>query len=98
MNQSQNPSEANSVNMDKAQLLGFVPEPGGLASGGGRLGRGGAVTAVRPEFPPNVALAISAMPASEPSILVASMGSIRTFWFGEWAISVRARRYLSAMK
>src|SRR5712692_9646171 len=39
MNQSQNPSEANSVNMAPAQLA--VSEPGGLASGAGRLGRGG---------------------------------------------------------
>ena len=38
----------------------------------------------RAESPaPNVALAISPMPASEPSTLVASIGSIRIFWFGE---------------
>src|SRR6266446_6500301 len=98
MNQSQNPSEVNSVSMEAPQLIGLVSGLGGLASGAGRLGRGGALAAVPRGLPPNVALAISAMPASEPSILVASMGSIRTFWFGEWAISVRARRYLSAMK
>jgi hypothetical protein len=55
-----------------------VPELGGVAAGG-RLGRGGALAAAPPEFPPNVALAISAMPPSEPSTLLASMGSIRTF-------------------
>src|SRR5216683_1770278 len=74
MNQSQNPSEANSSSMEAPQLVGFVSELGGLASGAGRLGRGGGLAAVPPGLRPNVALAISAMPASEPSMLVASMG------------------------
>src|SRR5262249_16982758 len=94
MNQSQNPSEGNNVNMRRAQLIGFVSERVGFAPAAGRLGRGGGLAAVPPEFGPNVALAISAMPPSEPSTLLTSMGSISTFWFGEWAISVRARRYL----
>src|SRR5258708_29873818 len=61
MNQSQNPSEVNSVNMGPAQLAGFVSELGGLASGAGRLGRGGALAAGRPQFSPKPALAISAI-------------------------------------
>ena len=47
---------------------------------------------------PNVALAISPMPASEPSMLIASTGSMMTFWFGESASWPNALIYLSAMK
>jgi hypothetical protein len=34
---------------------------------------------------PKVALAISPMPANDANMLVASIGSITTFWFGELA-------------
>src|SRR6185312_5597218 len=47
---------------------------------------------------PNVALAISPMPASEDSTLVASIGIIRSFWFGESANCPNALMYLSAIK
>ncbi len=35
--------------------------------------------------PPNVSLAISAMPPMAPMTLAASTGSISTFWFGDRA-------------
>src|SRR5258708_39694444 len=95
MNQSQTPSEANSASMEAPQLVGLVSGLGGLASGGGRLGRGGALGAVPRGVPPNVALAVCGVAASEPSMLVASVGGIGSLWFGGWAISVRARRDLS---
>ena len=47
---------------------------------------------------PNVAFAISPMPASEPSMLIASTGSMMTFWFGDSASCPNALIYLSAMK
>src|SRR3954447_7725758 len=47
---------------------------------------------------PNVALAISPMPASEPSMLIASTGSMMTFWFGDSASCPNALIYLSAIK
>ena len=47
---------------------------------------------------PKVALAISPMPASEPSMLIASTGSMMIFWFGESASWPNALMYLSAMK
>src|SRR5262245_51708484 len=51
-----------------------------------------------PPPPPNVSRAISLMPASEPSTPVASIGRIRTFWLGDCASWVKARRYFSATK
>src|SRR5450756_2935632 len=47
---------------------------------------------------PNVALAISPMPASDPRMLIASIGSMMIFWFGESASCPNALMYLSAMK
>src|SRR5581483_6296414 len=47
---------------------------------------------------PNVAFAISPMPASEPSMLTASIGSMTIFWFGAAASWPNALMYLSAMK
>src|SRR5262245_45452305 len=47
---------------------------------------------------PKVARAISPMPASDPRMLVASIGSISTFWFGDSASCPNALIYLSAMK
>jgi hypothetical protein len=37
------------------------------------------------ELSPNAALAISPIPASEDSTLVASIGIIRIFWLGDYA-------------
>src|SRR5262249_49925539 len=66
----------------------------------GTVGRrgGGALPSPLLGSPPNAALAISAMPASEPSTLVDSIGRISTFWFGDSASWPNALRYLSAMK
>ena len=47
---------------------------------------------------PKVALAISPMPASDPRMLTASIGSMMIFWFGESASCPNALMYLSAMK
>ena len=47
---------------------------------------------------PKVALAISPMPASEPRMLMASIGSMMIFWFGESASCPNALIYLSAIK
>src|SRR5207244_5894619 len=47
---------------------------------------------------PKVALAISPMPASEPRMLIASIGSMTIFWFGDSASCPNALMYLSAMK
>src|ERR1700736_2306323 len=47
---------------------------------------------------PNVALAISPMPASDPKMLIASIGNMMTFWFGESANCPNALMYLSAIK
>src|ERR1700732_3113425 len=47
---------------------------------------------------PKVAFAISPMPASEPSMLIASTGSMMIFWFGDSANSPNALIYLSAIK
>jgi hypothetical protein len=57
-----------------------------------------AAAAAEAALSPKVAFAISPMPASEPSTLVASIGSIRIFWFGESANCPNALMYLSAMK
>ena len=55
----------------------------------GRLARRGRLppplSAAAAPPPPKVALAISPMPASEPSTRVASIGMISTFWFGDCA-------------
>ena len=42
---------------------------------------------------PNVAFAISPMPASEPRMLIASIGSMMIFWFGESASWLNALIY-----
>src|SRR3954453_14003327 len=47
---------------------------------------------------PKVALAISPMPASDPKMLIASIGSMMIFWFGESASWPNALMYLSIMK
>src|SRR5450756_2037707 len=47
---------------------------------------------------PKVAFAISPMPASDPRMLIASIGSMMIFWFGESASCPNALMYLSAMK
>ena len=47
---------------------------------------------------PKVALAISPMPASDPKMLIASIGSMTIFWFGESASCPNALMYLSAIK
>src|SRR6266566_657455 len=57
-----------------------------------------AAAAAEAALSPNVALAISPMPASAPSMLIASTGSIKTFWFGDDANCPNALMYLSAMK
>src|SRR6478736_7404939 len=79
----------------------LYPCRGGTA--GGVLPAGGteprrAAAAAEAALSPNVALAISPMPASEPRMLVASIGSMMIFWFGESASCPNALMYLSAMK
>ncbi len=78
MNQSQAPS----ATIQDHKTLSIMSTPG--RPGTGPVGRRGGGALPSPDrSPPNVALAISPMPASEPSTLVASIGRISIFWFGE---------------
>jgi len=89
-------------------IMRVVPASGdttvvGTAVVVGTVGRRGAAGAPGVEdgglaSGPNVALAISAMPASEPSTPVTSIGMIKVFWFGESASSASTFMYLSATK
>jgi len=76
-------------------IAGVVVQRGVVGAPGvedGALGVG-----VRPSGP-KVALAISAMPAREPSTPVTSIGMISTFWFGAPASWPRTFMYFSATK
>ena len=74
-----------------------VPEGEGHAPGRSQ-GCGRSARAARGGRPPMASRASSAMPASEPSAAVASIGRIRVFWFGLVANAVSASRYFCAMK
>src|SRR5712664_4035924 len=72
----------------------FIIKPtqlAGVAGGGGGFGPAfgteerRAAACADAALSPKVALAISPIPASEPSRLTASIGSMLTFWFGEAA-------------
>ena len=67
--------------------------PVGVLGRGGTDGAGG-----RPPPSTNADLAISPMPASEPSTPIVSIGSMITFWLGACASSVNALRYCWATK
>src|SRR5262249_44641884 len=84
------PFQQHDTLLARRQALPVVVGPVGPVE---RRGAGGGRSSL-----PNVALAISPMPASEPSTLTASIGSIRTFWFGDCASCPNAFRYLSATK
>ena len=84
-------------------LLSQAPYRGGANGGCGGVGPVGGTEEVRraaavAAASPKVALAISPIPASEPRMLVASIGSMMIFWFGESASWPNALMYLSAIK
>src|SRR5262249_50351382 len=88
MNQSQNPSDAKNSTMGKAQVGELGSDRSAFAVTAGTIDRGTPLAApplgtaggfaggLKWGPPPKVALAISAMPPSEPSTLVTSTGSI----------------------
>ena len=79
------------------------PHRGGVTGGGvgpvfGTEDVRRAAAAAEAALSPKVALAISPMPASDHKMLIASIGSMMIFWFGESASCPNALMYLSAIK
>ena len=95
-NQSQPPIATDQDHMRRFPSSSLLVRLGMPGTGPvGRRAGGGALPSPPRESPPNVALAISPMPASEPSTLVASIGRISVFWFGDSASSANACRCIS---
>src|SRR6201996_5871594 len=98
ISQFQVPSVVNISAMTRPLALNSYGVAGGVGPVfGTEVGRRAAACADT-ALSPNVAFAISPMPASEPSMDVASIGSMMIFWFGASAKPPNALMYLSAMK